>query len=168
MNYLKIIKNGDQYFFERDAQLGFDPRKHYNIGNFPTEKKSISKEGIVKFGKLINVNPVNISDIPPTLLFVAVNNVYSYPFSLFVPMDMKLDEFSNQVAQYIFLKQQLPNNLTGFSYINYDELDNGYIDPVTWNHKALNDGRLWVTENTLISSIQSVIEIAKSFKHIND
>lgn len=162
MNYLKVIKEDDQYIFERDIQLKFDPSKHPKIGYLPRGKGLISRNEIIDSNKLINLDPVSVYDIPPTLLFVAINNVYSYPMSLFIPLDMNLDVFSNNVAKHIFNKKQ-SSNFTGFHYIDWDNLGNGYIDTVKWNDKAIKEGRIWFIDDTVLLTVQSVIKLAKTF-----
>lgn len=134
------------------------------------------KDDIVQNGKLVQ-EILNVSDIPPTILLTCIVNTYSRAFSLFIGLDMTIQEFSDHLAKS---GDFLPENMTpDFShpqfpcvYHNFWSLlvkcnKTGTLDTAEWNQIAHERGLMWNLGNdiddtiTTYGSLQSIVETAR-------
>lgn len=128
LDYLAVIKEGDTHIFTWDQKLGFDL--------FTNQKCSWGTwENIVDHNWTLIDEVLDVSDIPPSLLFMAIINTYSRGFSLYVPLDMSLWLFSDAVAQQI--KAMLESSTVTRPIIHETRFSRSHVDLETLNRQGI-------------------------------
>lgn len=100
---------------------------------------------------------INVSDIPPSLLFAAINNTYSSGFMLYIPIDMTFSEFIEwNTSRYINEKQCsfVGAKLLDFEYLNsYGKIRSSS----EWDRSARILGYIWDIDNKSVGTIKSIV-----------
>lgn len=147
MKYLNVKGVG----FASDRKLNLDL---YQCDKFIWESR-IEEEFISMNGDWIDCE-IDISNIPPSLFFMAVNNTYSSGFSCFVPLDITFLDFSKATALYIESIFNKGKNYGGWKipYICEELVDLKYLNETgkiksarQWNFHAKKNGHILVVEN---------------------
>lgn len=118
---------------------------------------------------------IDISDIPPSIFFMAVVNTYSTGFSLYIPLDESLWYFSENVASDIRQLLEDPSyqcnrihciarGVVDLEYLN----QTGKIKSTgTWNYHMAKCGsiHIWESANGLetTGTIQGIVEDCRRF-----
>lgn len=106
---------------------------------------------------------LDVSDIPFTLLFAAINNRYSIGFDMYIGIDVSFERFCEKVIAD--LEEGKTPNFCGSNLINFDELNkSGKIHSTKeWNKKASQNGMLWISDSGAVGSIQGIVTECRNF-----
>lgn len=106
---------------------------------------------------------LDVSDIPATLLFTAINNSYSTGFALYIGIDISFEGFCQKIKAD--LKEDKNPYFCGSDLFNFEELNQSGKIPSTkiWNKKAAQKGILWTFNGRSIGSIQGIVEGCRKF-----
>jgi len=113
---------------------------------------------------------IDVSDIPPSLLFAAINNAYSSGFMLYIPLDITFFKFiENNVLQFRNKKQCsfVGNNLVDFEYLHAHGKIKSSND---WDCEARKLGYIWDFDNKSTGTIKSIVTNCRKIyrDHLNN
>lgn len=164
MNYLKS-DNGDNFINDKYI-LPFNKISNIkDIVSYEWSSEQKSYDINDKYKIEWHDEELDVSDLSPTLLFIAINNTYKRDFGLFIPTDMSISKFSKYIIKnlndgnkYIF---------NGFEYIDLEYLNNmGKIKSTKiWNSKALRHGNVYVYDKLTSGTIQAIIRNCRKFQN---
>ena len=163
-NYLQVSyenSNSRKFSFSYDLKLKFDPyayEKHQVQFNDWTIWDDV-KCG--ENGEWID-EELDISDIPPTVFFLGIQNTYGQIYDTHVPTDCSLGEFSKRAAERIHTKKYVfkIDWLLDIEYLN----STGKIKSTKkFNRNACISEYLWQHEGRRHGTIQSIIKNCRNF-----
>ena len=161
MNYLEI-KDGK---FVYDGDLDYEK---YNK-NFVCDNIEVNFEDIVEDG-VWKDTLVDISNIPPSIFFMAVVNMYSVGFDLYIPMDMSFEKFSKYLCQNFpdiddnnSDNYNIPDSIRVFRSLFPKLNSTGTISSKKWNSIGKKEGKIWCHDRRTINTIQAIVVNAVAF-----
>lgn len=160
MSYLAITD--DKYFVNDKKILPFD--NITNIRKILSDKWNKFEESVDKKSMDWYDEELDVSDLSPTLLFIAINNKYSTSFGLYIPLDMTIEMFAKKVIRDLNNKHH--NSFNDSEYIDFDYLDKtGKIKSTKfWNMNVSRDGNILATNKCTMGTIQSIVNDCHEFQ----
>lgn len=165
INYL--TSSNDKFI--HDHQLKFDPQQYPKLGSGERKTTMTREQTINKETDEWIDEEIDVSDLPPSILFMAIVNAYSAGFQLFIPLDISFPKFSVAIAQE--LQSLLLNPITtstpfcNSKYIKHElVLDLVHLNATgkiksskAWNQSMYKAGHIWIVDNLVLDSIQGIV-----------
>lgn len=165
LGYLETTDDGK---FLWDIKLGVDLWKYnkcYEWRNWDTECRLN--------GTWVD-HEIDISDLPPTLFFMAVVNTYSTGFGYYTPLDEPVPMFSKEIApdvRFLLADNNSPEHYRSrISYVTPDAIDLQYLNATgkirstaQWNHYMCRQQHIHIWDDKVFGSIQSIVDTCQKF-----
>lgn len=179
MNYLNIVSGG-RVNHENDKRFEWDvklmPAKWYLLDYhcgvnkweswLPLEQVACVVSSPDQPRKILewHQDEIDVSDIPPSVLFLWLINRNSRGLSLYIPLDMSFPAFCEWCIKHI--ESGHPEQIVwGYTdVLDFDYLARtGKVRCSLWNENMYRRGCIWIESGNVYDSIQSVVTWCKQF-----